>query len=134
MIGIDTNVLVRYVTQDDPVQSALANRFIEGHLPADRPGIIGHIVLCEVAWVLSRAYRYSRTQVAEVLNALLTCREFRVESPETAILALHDYRHGTADFADYLLARAHRRLGAEYTVTFDRSAADNTLFRSLTPG
>ena len=56
MIGLDTNVLVRYLTQDDPVQSAQANAFIERELSPAEPGIIGHIVLCEVGWVLSRAY------------------------------------------------------------------------------
>lgn len=133
MIGLDTNVLVRYVTQDDPAQSALANEFIEGRLTSERPGVIGHIVLCEMGWVLSRAYRYTRDQIADVLNALLTCREFRVESPDVAILALQDYRRGGADFSDYMLARAHQRLGAEYTLTFDRQATDSDQFKLLAP-
>ncbi|MBI4998351.1 MAG: type II toxin-antitoxin system VapC family toxin [Rhodocyclales bacterium] len=131
MIGLDTNVLVRYVTQDDPIQSALANNFIEEHLSGERPGIIGHVVLCEVGWVLARAYRYSREQVADTLNALLTCREFQVESPDLAILALQDFRRGNADFSDYLLARTHQRLGAEFTVTFDRKAVDGEQFKLL---
>lgn len=132
MIGLDTNVLVRYITQDDPGQSALANEFIESQLSGERPGVISHIVLCEVGWVLSRAYRYSRDQIADVLNALLTCREFQVESPDMAILALQDFRRGGADFSDYLLARVHQRLGAEYTVTFDRKATDGEQFKLLT--
>jgi predicted nucleic-acid-binding protein len=131
MIGLDTNVLVRYITQDDPAQSALANDFIERQLSAARPGVIGHVVLCEVGWVLSRAYRYSRDQVADALNALLTCREFQVELPDVAILALQDYRRCGADFSDYLLGRMHQRLGAEHTVTFDRKAADVAQFRLL---
>ena len=60
MIGLDTNVLVRYLTQDDPVQSAQANAFVERQLSSAEPGIIGHGVLCEVGWVLSRAYGYTR--------------------------------------------------------------------------
>ncbi len=131
MIGLDTNVLVRYITQDEPRQSALANDFIEQQLSASRPGVIGHIVLCEVGWVLSRAYRYSREQTAEALGALLTCREFQVESPDLAILALQDYQRGSADFSDYLLGRMHQRLGADHTVTFDRKAADTAQFTLL---
>jgi predicted nucleic-acid-binding protein len=131
MIGLDTNVLVRYLTQDDPVQSAQANAFIEQQLSPSEPGIIGHIVLCEVGWVLSRAYGYTREQVADALSALLTCREFQIESPDLGILALQDYRQGTADFSDYLLGRAHQRLGARYTATFDRKAAQAPQFTLL---
>lgn len=131
MIGLDTNVLVRYLTQDDPAQSALANALVERELSASEPGIIGHIVLCEVAWVLSRAYGYAREQVADALSALLTCREFRVESPDLAVLALQDYRRGAADFSDCLLGRAHQRLGATHTATFDRKAAQAQQFKLL---
>jgi len=131
MTGLDTNVLVRYLAQDDPLQSAQANAFIEQELSASQPGVIGHIVLCEVGWVLSRAYGYAREQVADALAALLTCREFRVESPDLAVLALQDYRRGAADFSDYLLGRAHQRLGAAHTVTFDRKAAQATHFKLL---
>lgn len=131
MIGLDTNVLVRYLTQDDPTQSAQANALIEQQLSAVEPGIIGHIVLCEVGWVLSRAYGYTREQVADALAALLTCREFQVEAPDLGILALQDYREGTADFSDYLLGRAHQRLGARHTVTFDRKAAKAPQFTLL---
>jgi predicted nucleic-acid-binding protein len=79
MIGLDTNVLVRDLTQDDPAQSAQANAFIDEKLSPSEPGIIGHIVLCEVGWVLFRAYGYTREQVADALGALLTCREFQIE-------------------------------------------------------
>ena len=131
MIGLDTNVLVRYLTQDDPLQSAQANAFVERQLSSAEPGIIGHIVLSEVGSVLSRAYGHTREQVADALGALLTCREFQVESPDLAILAVQDYRQGTADFSDYLLGRAHQRLGARYTATFDRKAAQAPQFTLL---
>jgi len=98
MIGLDTNVLVRYLTQDDPVQSTQAIAFIERQLSPAEPCIIGHIVLCEVGWVLYRAYGYAREQVVDSLGALLTCRAFRIESPDPVILAFQDYRHGTCRF------------------------------------
>lgn len=122
MIGLDTNVLVRYLTQDDPVQSAQVNTVIE-QLSTEQPGAISHIVLCELVWVLSRAYQYSREQVAEVIHAVLTCQEFQTERVDMAELAFLDYQQGNADFSDYLLARRHQQMGAEYTVTFDRKAA-----------
>lgn len=131
MIGLDTNVLVRYLTQDDLVQSMQGNAFVERQLSHAEPGIFGHIVLCEVGWVLSRAYDYTREQVADALGALLTCRAFRIESPDPGILALLNYRHGTADFSDYLLGRAHQRLGARYTATVDRKAAQAPQFTLL---
>ena len=113
------------------MQSAQASAFVEQQLSPAEPGIIGHIVLCEVGWVLSRAYGYSRAQVADALGALLTCREFKIEAPDLGILALQDYRHGTADFSDYLLGRAHQHLGARHTATFDRKAAQAPQFALL---
>jgi predicted nucleic-acid-binding protein len=131
VIGLDTNVLLRYLTQDDPVQAELANQVIEQALTEKDPAVISQIVLCEVTWVLARAYHYDREQIAEVLHALLTCREFMVESADIAILAWQDYLQGNADFSDYLLSRVHQRLGASYTVTFDRKAAHSGLFKLL---
>ncbi|WP_020558414.1 PIN domain-containing protein [Thiofilum flexile] len=131
MIGLDTNVIVRYLTQDDPIQSPLASTFIEQQLSTNNLGVISQIVLCEVAWVLSRAYHYPREQVAQALHALLTCQEFQVECADLAILAWHDYVQGNADFSDYLLARTHQQLGADYTITFDRKAAHTATFKLL---
>lgn len=131
MIGVDTNVLLRYLTQDDPIQSPLATEFIEQQLSTNNLGVISHIVLSEVAWVLNRAYHYSREQVAQALHAMLTCQEFQVETADLAILAWQDYVQGNADFSDYLLARTHQQLGADYTVTFDRKAAHASAFKLL---
>lgn len=131
MIGLDTNVLVRYLTQDDPVQSAQVNTVIE-QLSTEKPGAISHIVLCELVWVLSRAYQYSREQVAEVIHAVLTCQEFQTERVDMAELAFLDYQQGNADFSDYLLARRHQQMGAEYTVTFDRKAAGAVRMMAMT--
>ena len=131
MIGLDTNVLVRYLTQDDPVQSAQVNAVIE-QLSTEQPGAISHIVLCELVWVLSRAYQYSREQVAEVIHAVLTCQEFQIERVDMAELAFLDYQQGNADFSDYLLARRHQQMGAKYTVTFDRKAAGAVRMMTMT--
>lgn len=131
MIGIDTNVLVRYITQDDRRQSLLANKLIENKLTSENCGIISKIVLCELGWVLSNAYIYSRKQIADVIQQILITQEFIVEDAENALQALQHYRKGKAGFADYFLAQTHHAMGAEYTVTFDKKALQDKFFRKL---
>jgi len=130
MIGIDTNVLVRYLAQDDRMQSRLASRFID-RLTPEAPGFISIVVLAETVWVLSRAYKASREQIAEVIERLLRSRDLMVESAETAYLALAAYQATRADFADALIAHGARLAGCTETVTFDRAAAANTGMRLL---
>ena len=121
MIGIDTNVLVRYVVQDDARQAALANQFIETTLSDDEPGWIASIVLCEFVWVLEAAYGYTRNAIVATLQRLFEVDRFRVEAPALAWRALDDYRGGV-DFSDALIALANEQEGCGYTATFDRSA------------
>ena len=71
MIGLDTNVLVRFLVQDDPAQSALAAQLVEGRCHPDSPGLINRIVLCELVWVLESCYRYSRFQIVDVLECFI---------------------------------------------------------------
>jgi len=119
VIGLDTNVLVRYITQDDRDQAAQATRLIETRCTAAAPGRVAHIVLCELVWVLRRAYGYSKPQVVEVLNQILVTAELDVENEGIAFQALDAYREETADFSDYLLALSNRAAGCETTYTFD---------------
>lgn len=88
MIGIDSNVLVRYITQDDRQQSLRANKLIEKELTSDNFGLISKIVLCELCWVLSYAYRYSREQIADVIQQILITQELVIEDAENAQQAL----------------------------------------------
>ena len=122
MIGLDTNVLVRYVVQDDPRQAAAASHLIETSLSDDEPGWIASIVLCEFVWVLEAAYGYARNSIAPALERVLEVDCFRVEAPSLAWRALDAYRGG-ADFADALIALGNESAGCEYTATFDRGAA-----------
>jgi len=119
MIGLDTNVLVRYVTQDDPEQAAQATRLIETSCTATTPGRVAHIVLCELVWVLRRAYGYSKPQVVEVLDQILVTAELAIENEGVAFQALDAYREGSADFSDYLLVLSNRAAGCETTYSFD---------------
>ncbi|MCW0008428.1 type II toxin-antitoxin system VapC family toxin, partial [Burkholderia pseudomallei] len=96
MIGLDTNVLVRYLVQDDPVQSKKATRLIES-LTDDHPGYITQVALVEVVWVLARAYDAERDEITQVIEALLRTKELVIESAETVWKALRLYSGSSAD-------------------------------------
>ena len=91
MIGLDTNVLVRYIVQDEPAQAARAEALIEAQCSADSPGRVDAIVLCELVWVLESAYGCSRKVVSEVLRTILGSAELAVETPQLAWAALRAY-------------------------------------------
>ncbi|MQX38500.1 PIN domain-containing protein [Roseospira navarrensis] len=120
MIALDTNLLVRYITQDDDAQSPVATGVIEDRCTPDAPGWISLVVLCELVWVLSRAYRYDKAQIADVLDRLLATAELRVEQEELARAALAGWRTSGADFADHVILESARAAGALPLVTLDR--------------
>lgn len=121
MIGLDTNVLVRYIAQDDPAQSPQATWLIES-LSAEEPGFVSLIALVELVWVLTGCYAAGREQIFTVLETLLHTRELVVEQADTVWKALRKYKEGKADFADCLIERAAAAAGCAYTVSFDRAA------------
>jgi predicted nucleic-acid-binding protein len=129
MIGIDTNVLVRYIVRDDPEQTRIATRFLEKHLTAGNPGFISQVVLCEIVWVLKRAYGYDKSVMLQVIKQILSTQEFKVEHAECAWQAVGDFEKGNADFSDYLIGSSNRLQGCEYTVTFDKEALTHPAFR-----
>ena len=131
MIGLDTNVLVRYLVQDDPAQGVAAAALIEGRCTPDAPGRVDHVVLCELVWVLETAYGYSRELVAGVIRQILETAELSVESPDLAWPALRAYEAGPADLADYLIGQRNQAAGCESTFTFDRRAARSPLYTAV---
>ena len=131
MNGLDTNVLVRYVTQDDAAQAKRATKCITGTCTADDPCQIGRVVLCELVWVLESGYGYSRGQIGEFMDSLLHTRQFEFESRDAALVALRHYRQGKVDFADALIGAANRKAGCKTTFTFDRKAANLETFTLL---
>jgi predicted nucleic-acid-binding protein len=122
VIGLDTNVLVRYLVQDDPAQSKIASRLIESLTP-EAPGFIGSNALAEIVWVLEESYGLDRSGVALVIERLLQTGSLIVQDTELAWRALSRYRAGAADFSDYLIERTAAAAGCEETVTFDKKAA-----------
>jgi predicted nucleic-acid-binding protein len=120
MIGLDTNLLVRYLTRDDAAQFAKVMRLIDQTVERDERLLINSAVLCEVTWVLEAAYEYSREEIADALARMLETAQFEIERAEETRQALDDFRSSKAGFADALIGRINRTLGAEHTATFDR--------------
>jgi predicted nucleic-acid-binding protein len=121
MIGLDTNVLVRYIMQDDPVQTPKANALIDA-LAADRPGFVAVVSVIELAWVLNGCFGLERTQVADAIEGLIRSKEILVERADVVWQALRIYREGVGEFADCLIARSAAVAGCDRTMTFDRGA------------
>lgn len=123
MIGLDTNVLVRFLVQDDPEQAAAATALISGLTQSD-PGFVCREVLVELVWVLERAYALPRTDIALALDGLLEAQELVIETADRVAVAVDRYRKGGAGFADQMVALAGQGAGCSVTVSFDRKAAN----------
>ena len=126
MIGLDTNVIVRYIMQDDARQSRLASTLIE-KLTVDEPGFVPLVAVIELVWVLSSSFELARAQITSALEILLQTKEIQIERAEVVWRALRIYREGSADFADCLIERSAATAGCLRTMTFDRSAAKHCL-------
>ena len=131
MIGVDTNVVVRFLAQDDDVQSPIATRFMS-RLSRERPGFVSSVVLAEITWVLSRAYKTSRDDIAAAVEGLLRSAELVVENAPAAYRALAMYRNArSAEYADALIGETAALVGASEIVTFDTRAATELGMRML---
>jgi predicted nucleic-acid-binding protein len=130
MIGIDTNVVVRYLTKDDPIQTTLAVKTIRS-LNADEPGFISLVTIAELTWVLETCYRFDKVELVEVLDTLVASQEVKLERAEVVSQALRMFAAGTADFSDYLIERSGHAAGCMYTFTFDQEAASSAGMRLL---
>jgi predicted nucleic-acid-binding protein len=131
VIGLDTNVVVRYLSQDDPKQSAAATKLFESVLTPDEPGFVSSVVLCEIAWVLAECYDADRVRIRGAIEGLLAARQIAVEAPDTVRKALRAWGDSSADFADALIGAVAAAHGAARTVTFDRAAAKLPGFQLL---
>jgi predicted nucleic-acid-binding protein len=123
MIGLDTNVLVRYIAQDDPKQSPKATRLVES-LTTDAPGYVSIGAVTELVWVLGSCYGSSKGEIGDVLRTLLRTREIVVADADTVWKAVRMFAESeAADFADGLIECSGDEAGCEHTATFDRNAA-----------
>ncbi len=131
MIGLDTNVIVRFLAQDDEVQSPLAARLVS-RLSRDSPGFVSLVVLAEVSWVLARAYKSPRAELSAAIEGLLRSAELKIENAEAAWRALGVYQASrSAEFADALIAEIAALEGVTQTLTFDRRAASEAGMKLL---
>lgn len=131
MIGLDTNVLVRLVVNDEPKQVAAAIKFLAQNCTADDPAYINIPVLCELVWTLERAYGYERADIARALAAILDNAAFLVEAAAVVATALERYTRQSFDFADLVIGGMNQARGCRATVTFDRKAAKLDAFALL---
>ena len=131
MIGLDTNVLARYLAQDDPRQSSRATKLIEQAITAEEPLFINHIVLCELAWVLSRAYALGREELARILEKILLAKQFEIEDKPAVWAALTEFKSSKADFADCLIGIKNIRAGCRTTYSFDQATFSLAGFPSV---
>ena len=122
MIGLETNVLVRYIMQDDAKQARRAAALIESLTP-ERPGFISVVALVELVWVLESVYTLTRAQIAQALQTLLSIEVWTIERAIAVSSALRGYANGKVDFADRVIERVGASAGCECTMTFDRDAA-----------
>lgn len=122
MIGLDTNVLVRYLAQDDRTQAVLAVRLVERELTEREPGYISLLVLVETCWVLKRLYRATPDELRATVRDLLDTRQFAIEHRTAIVLALARLGEGAGDFADALIAQLALAAGCQRTLTFDKNA------------
>jgi predicted nucleic-acid-binding protein len=122
MIGLDTNVVVRYLTHDDADQTAVAVRIIDSLSP-DSPGFLSLIVVVELVWVLEFSYHFKKNEIEQVLDTLLRSKELVIERAEIVAQALRKFSTSRADFADCLIERCGHAAECQYTVTFDQNAA-----------
>lgn len=119
MIGIDTNVLIRYLTRDDEPQFEIACKLIQG---AEQPVMLSLLALLEAEWVLRSCYKFAKPDIAAVFTSLLETRETAFEDEQTLEEALHSWKNSHADFADCLIVAKSRRLGCASVATFDTKA------------
>jgi predicted nucleic-acid-binding protein len=129
MIGLDTNIVVRYLAQDDPLQSARATQIFEQRLTAAEPGFISLVTMAETVWVLDRAYGLSRAEIAAAVERMLQADTLVVQNEQEVFTAMIALRTGNASFSVALIGAISAWAGCRYTLTFDRKAARLREFR-----
>jgi predicted nucleic-acid-binding protein len=122
MIGLDTNILVRYLTQDDPIQSAKAREIIERRLTDENPGFVSIVAMVETVWVLERAYGLATHEIAGTVERMLQTDVLVVENEQEVFTAMIALKEGQGSFADALIAALVTRMSCSCTLTFDRKA------------
>ena len=122
MIGLDTNILIRYLTQDDPVQSAKATEIFERRLTPKNPGFVSVVAMVETVWVLDRAYGLTAQQIATAVERLLQVEVLAIQNEQEVFTAMVALKQRRGSFADALIAELGALAGCPRTLTFDQKA------------
>jgi len=123
MIGLDTNIIVRYLTQDDPLQSSKATEIIERRLTEETLGFVSIVAMVETVWVLDRAYGLPAHKIAAAVERMLQTDVLVIENEQEIFTAMIALKEGQGSFADSVIAALGLRAGCSCTLTFDRKAA-----------
>lgn len=128
MIGVDTNILVRYLTKDDQQKWEQATAIIEG----EEQCFVVNIVICELVWVLGgKPYQFGKADISATLEMMLQCAVFEWENRTVVYQALQRFKQGSADFSDYLIGAISQQVGCTKTVTFDKKLRGERGFELL---
>ncbi len=131
MTGVDTNVLVRYLVEDDPEQARRVHKFLGTARAAGEQVWISSVVLCETLWILRSAFRRPRAEILNAVEQILDTDLFLVEEEDAVRRAVQISRRRPGDLADHLIGQLHLRKGCRFTLTFDRSLRGDTAFSVL---
>jgi predicted nucleic-acid-binding protein len=130
MIGLDTNLLVRFITLDDEIQSKKAKNLILKYNGITNSFFVNNIILCELIWVLKKGYKYDKKQLVKVLEMLIATKEIAFENRNLISQANNHYQKGKADFSDYLTCEINNKMGCKNTYSFDLDIVKEKLFIS----
>jgi len=131
VIGLDTNVVLRYLLQDDPAQALLANHIFEHKISVSNPGFINLAVILEIVWVLRSFSKQTPVQIATYLEVLLTTVSLQIQNEQQVFEAVFALKHGTGEFEDVLIGALNAWSGCANTLTFDRGAARLPSFKAI---
>jgi predicted nucleic-acid-binding protein len=131
MFGLDTNILVRYITNDDPKWSPIAKQFIDSTCTVDEPGFINALVLAEVVWVLSGYQGYNKEKTASLIREFLDADNLYIDHAPQVEIALERFKNSTAGFTDCLIAVLNFEAGATPTYSIDQAAVKSGIFAAL---
>lgn len=131
MLALDTNILVRLITNDDPVAAQRVQVTLDAELAAQRECMVGHVVLCETVWVLQRLYGYSLKQCQQTVSSLLGFAGLRFEALPVVLAAYKAWEKRGGDWADHLIGAQMLALGCDAVLTLDKAASKSVTHRMV---
>lgn len=131
MIALDTNVLIRFLVEDDAEQTERATRLLSRADERGEPCFVSDVVVCETVWVLQRSYRLGKSEIVEILDRLLRARQLCFDSTDRLADALAAFAQGRGDFADYLIREQAREAGFDSVATFDGALLSEAGFQQV---